>query len=124
MDLCAAVTNPLAIAPGEFTLVPTGFAMAIPQGYEGQVRQRSGLAARNGVTVLNSPGTIDADYRGEVKVILINHGRDTFVVERGMRIAQLVIGQVPAIAVSEVINLTETQRGTGGFGSTGTQASQ
>lgn len=123
MDLCAAVTQPLSLEPGEFRLIPTGFAMAIPEGYEGQVRPRSGLAARHGITLLNSPGTIDADYRGEVKVILVNHGPETFIVERGMRIAQLVIGRVPQINVSEVITLSETQRGSGGFGSTGTQAS-
>jgi len=118
-DLAAAVEAPLAIAPGERALVPTGFAIALPTGYEGQVRPRSGLAARHGVTVLNAPGTVDADYRGEVKVILINHGRETFTVDRGMRIAQMVIAPVVGADMVEVPSLDETARGSGGFGSTG-----
>ena len=110
----------MTLAPGAFALIPTGLAMALPPGFEGQVRPRSGLAAKHGVTVLNSPGTIDADYRGEVKVILINHGTAPFVVEHGMRIAQLVVAQVAQISVEVVSALDETSRGTGGFGSTGT----
>jgi dUTP pyrophosphatase len=119
MDLAAAVDAPLTLAPGERTLVPTGLAIAIPEGYEGQVRPRSGLAAKNGVTVANAPGTIDWDYRGEVKVILINLGQDPFVIERGMRIAQLIIAPVSQVAVVEVEDLDATVRGVGGFGSTG-----
>lgn len=119
MDLAAAVDAPQTLAPGERTLVPTGLAIAIPEGYEGQVRPRSGLAAKNGVTVANAPGTIDWDYRGEVKVILINLGKDPFVIERGMRIAQLIIAPVSQVAVVEVEDLDATVRGTGGFGSTG-----
>ncbi|SDB51227.1 dUTP diphosphatase [Bauldia litoralis] len=120
-DLAAAVPaeTPLTIPPGSHALVPTGFAFAIPGGHEGQVRPRSGLAAKHGVTVLNAPGTIDADYRGEVKVILINHGSDPFVVERGMRIAQLVIAPVTPVDFREVEDLSSTDRGAGGFGSTG-----
>jgi len=119
-DLPAAVATPVCLEPGQHRLIPTGFAMAIPAGFEGQVRPRSGLAARNGVTVLNSPGTIDADYRGEVQVILINHGPQPFVVERGMRIAQLVVAGVAPVTVTLTDTLQETQRGSGGFGSTGT----
>ena len=112
---------PAIIQPsGQRALVPTGLAMAIPAGFEGQVRPRSGLAAKNGITVLNTPGTIDADYRGEVKVILINLGDEDFVIERGMRIAQMVIAPVTQAAFSEVESLSETDRGAGGFGSTGT----
>ena len=120
-DLHAAVpAGPaLALAPGERALVPTGIAIALPPGTEGQVRPRSGLAARHGVTVLNAPGTIDADYRGEIQVILVNHGHDTFVVERGMRIAQLVIAPTTQVVFSVVTRLDETSRGAGGFGSTG-----
>lgn len=118
-DVAAAVDEPLDIAPGDRAIVPTGFAIALPLGYEGQLRPRSGLAARNGVTVLNAPGTIDADYRGEVKVILINHGREAFTVDRGMRIAQMVIAPVVGADMVEVPSLDETQRGSGGFGSTG-----
>lgn len=121
MDLLAAVDAPLTIAPGAFTLVPTGLAIALPAGYEAQVRPRSGLAAKNGVTVLNSPGTIDADYRGEIKVILINHGTQPFVIERGMRIAQMVIAQHAHVEWQSVETLDETARGAGGFGSTGTK---
>jgi dUTP pyrophosphatase len=119
-DLSAAVETDLVLAPGAVALVPTGLAMAIPRGFEGQVRPRSGLAAKNGVTVLNTPGTIDADYRGEVKVILINHGSAAFTVTRGMRIAQMIIAPVLQAALVEVGSLDETDRGRGGFGSTGT----
>ena len=119
-DLSAAAETDLVLAPGAVALVPTGLAMAIPHGFEGQVRPRSGLAARNGVTVLNAPGTVDADYRGEVKVILINHGSEPFTVKRGMRIAQMIIAPVLQAALVEVGSLDETDRGSGGFGSTGT----
>ncbi|WP_421951890.1 dUTP diphosphatase [Pelagibacterium sp.] len=121
-DLAAAVAEgeTLVIAPGAFALVPCGFALALPVGYEAQIRPRSGLAARLGVTVLNAPGTVDADYRGEVKAILVNHGTNPFEIRRGDRIAQMVIAAVPDIALLEVDELEETERGTGGFGSTGT----
>jgi dUTP pyrophosphatase len=121
-DIAAAVTEgeTLVIAPGAFALVPCGFSLAVPVGYEAQIRPRSGLAARHGVTVLNAPGTVDADYRGEVKAILVNHGPDPFEIRRGDRIAQMVIAAVPDIALLEVDELEETERGTGGFGSTGT----
>jgi dUTP pyrophosphatase len=120
-DLHAAVPEgePIVLAPGARALVPCGFAMALPAGYEAQVRPRSGLAAKHGVTVLNSPGTIDADYRGEVKVILVNLGQEAFSITRGERVAQMVVAPVvqPDFAVVEVLD--ETTRGTGGFGSTG-----
>jgi dUTP pyrophosphatase len=119
MDLPAAVEADLVIEPGRRAMVPTGLAIALPAGYEAQVRPRSGLAAKNGVTVLNSPGTVDADYRGEVKVILINLGDASFTVTRGMRIAQMVIAPVTQAAMVEVAALPETARGAGGFGSTG-----
>jgi dUTP pyrophosphatase len=119
MDLASAIEEPITLAPGSRVMVPTGLAIALPDGYEAQVRPRSGLAARNGVTVLNTPGTIDADYRGEVKVILINLGDETFEIERGMRIAQMVVSPVTQAAFSEAAELPETARGTGGFGSTG-----
>jgi dUTP pyrophosphatase len=121
MDLRAAVPDdgPLTLRPGDRHAVPTGLAMAIPPGFEGQVRPRSGLALRVGVTCLNSPGTVDADYRGEVKVILINHGPEAFVVRRGDRIAQLLISPVAQASWREVESLDETARGAGGFGSTG-----
>ena len=119
MDLCAAVTAPQTIAPGARTLVPTGLAIALPGGHEGQVRPRSGLALRHGVTVLNAPGTIDADYRGEVAVVLVNFGSEPFIVERGMRIAQLVVAPVRRARWEEVGELPESGRGSGGFGSTG-----
>ena len=121
MDLRAAVPEdePLTLRPGDRHAVPTGLAMAIPPGFEGQVRPRSGLAARHGITVLNSPGTIDADYRGEVKVILINHGPEDFIVRRGDRIAQLLISPVVQASWREAESLGETERGAGGFGSTG-----
>lgn len=120
-DLSAAMPEgaPLTLAPGARALVPTGFAIALPDGHEGQVRPRSGLAAKHGVTVLNAPGTIDADYRGEVKVILINHGAEPFVVRRGERIAQLVVAPVTVVDVVEADALDDTARGAGGFGSTG-----
>jgi dUTP pyrophosphatase len=121
MDLPAAVKQDLTLAPGERALVPTGLAIALPDGYEAQVRPRSGLAARNGVTVLNTPGTIDADYRGEVKVILANLGNEDFTIERGMRIAQMVIAPVVQAVLQEADTLPETARGEGGFGSTGTK---
>lgn len=119
MDLRAAVDGPVAIRSGERALIPTGLKMEIPRGYEGQVRTRSGLAVKHGLKVLNSPGTIDADYRGEVKVILINCGEDTVAIERGDRVAQLVIAPVARAAVAEVDEVDDTTRGEGGFGSTG-----
>jgi dUTP pyrophosphatase len=118
-DLQAAVTEPVAIAPGDVRLIPCGFAMALPPGFEADIRPRSGLATKHAITLINSPGTIDADYRGEVKVPLINFGRGTFVVERGMRIAQLLILPVPPVELIEVDELDETDRGAGGFGHTG-----
>jgi dUTP pyrophosphatase len=118
-DLAAAVTEATAIAPGQILLVPCGFAMAVPNGYEAQVRPRSGLASRHGITMVNAPGTIDSDYRGEVKVPLINLGRETFTIERGMRIAQMLILPVPKVKLVEVKSLDETKRGKGGFGHTG-----
>jgi len=121
MDLPAAVEQELTLAPGERVLVPTGLAIALPDGYEAQVRPRSGLAARNGITVLNTPGTVDADYRGEVKVILANLGNEDFTIERGMRIAQMVIAPVIQAVWQEADSLPETARGEGGFGSTGTK---
>lgn len=119
MDLRAAVTSPMVIKPGERVMIPTGLQMALPEGYEAQIRPRSGLAIRNGITMLNTPGTIDADYRGEVKVIAINHGDEEFVVKHGDRIAQMVIAPVTQFPVVEVSDLDETERGDGGFGSTG-----
>jgi dUTP pyrophosphatase len=119
MDLLAAVDAPLTLPPQGTALVPTGIAIALPTGYEAQVRPRSGLAAKNGVTVLNAPGTIDADYRGEIKAILINHSKEPFVIERGMRIAQMVIARYEQVQWQPVASLDETSRGAGGFGSTG-----
>ncbi|OIR09040.1 deoxyuridine 5'-triphosphate nucleotidohydrolase [mine drainage metagenome] len=119
LDLAAALAAPLQLAPGARALVPTGLAIALPEGYEAQVRPRSGLAARQGVTVLNSPGTIDADYRGEVKVILINHGSETFTVTHGMRIAQMVVAPVVRAVWEDCAELPGSDRGAGGFGSTG-----
>ncbi|AQQ04185.1 MULTISPECIES: dUTP diphosphatase [Stappiaceae] len=119
LDLLAAVDGKITLAPGARALVPTGLAMALPAGFEAQVRPRSGLAAKHGVTVLNTPGTIDADYRGEVKVILINLGDDPFEISRGDRIAQMVIAPVLQADIVEVEVLSETERGSGGFGSTG-----
>jgi dUTP pyrophosphatase len=121
LDLVAAVSadSPLTILPGARALVPTGIAIALPEGTEAQVRPRSGLAVRHGLTVLNSPGTIDADYRGEVQVLLVNLGGESVAITRGMRIAQLVVAAVARAQLREVVSLDETERGTGGFGSTG-----
>jgi len=121
LDLAAAVPEdgPLLLAPGARALIPTGFAIALPPGFEGQVRPRSGLAVRHGVTVLNAPGTIDADYRGEIQVPIINHGAETFTVTRGMRIAQMIIAPVATATLVEVEALDDTVRSNGGFGSTG-----
>jgi dUTP pyrophosphatase len=119
LDLLAAVETPVTLAPGARALVPTGLAVALPAGFEAQVRPRSGLAARHGVTVLNAPGTVDADYRGEIKVILVNHGQAPFTVDRGERIAQLVVAPVTTATLLAVDSLDETARGEGGFGSTG-----
>ena len=121
MDLRAAVPadKPLVLKPGARALVPTGFIFEVPQGFEAQIRPRSGLAIKNGITCLNTPGTVDSDYRGEVKVILANLGQEDFVIERGMRIAQMVIAPVTQVAVFEVTETSDTARGTGGFGSTG-----
>lgn len=119
LDLHAAVTDSQHLAPGERAIVPSGISIALPEGYEAQVRPRSGLAAKHGVTCLNSPGTIDADYRGEIGVILINHGAEPFEIRRGDRIAQMVIAPVTMAALVEVEDLPETSRGDGGFGSTG-----
>ncbi len=117
MDLLAAA--PAELAPGAVATVPCGFAIAVPPGFEAQVRPRSGLAAKHGLTVLNAPGTIDADYRGEVKVILVNHGREAFRVERGMRIAQMLVAPAPRVVWKEVPELPPSDRGAGGFGHTG-----
>ena len=119
VDLFAAVTEPMVLAPRAHALVPTGIAIALPGDHEAQVRPRSGLAARFGLTILNSPGTIDADYRGEIQVILINLGAAAFTVERGQRIAQLVVAPVTQVSWRETAELAETVRGDGGFGSTG-----
>jgi dUTP pyrophosphatase len=123
MDLMAAVPagKPLSLEPGDRALIPTGIAIALPNGYEAQVRPRSGLAVKLGLTVLNSPGTIDADYRGEVQVPLINHGHEPVLIERGMRIAQMVIALVSRAELRETAALPGTGRGAGGFGSTGTK---
>ena len=118
-DLRAAIASPLTLAPGERALVPTGFRVEIPTGFEGQVRPRSGLALRHGVTVLNGPGTIDSDYRGEVGVILINQGAEPFRLERGERMAQLLIQRVEGVEWEEAEELAGSERGEGGFGSTG-----
>ena len=119
VDLAAAIDQPITLEPGGHALIATGLAIAVPEGFEAQVRPRSGLALKHGITVLNSPGTIDADYRGEVKVILINLGDKAFTIERGMRIAQMVIGQVNPITWQEVDALPASTRGSDGFGSTG-----
>lgn len=121
MDLRAAVPDaePVTLAPGARAMIPTGLTMAVPMGFEAQVRPRSGLAAKHGITCLNSPGTVDSDYRGEVKVILINHGAEPFVIRRGERIAQMVIAAVTQARVDVVTELDATARGAGGFGSTG-----
>ncbi|MEQ8252613.1 MAG: dUTP diphosphatase [Oceanibaculum nanhaiense] len=120
LDLVAAVEAEMVLNPGERALVPTGLAIALPSGYEAQIRPRSGLAFKHGMTVLNSPGTVDADYRGEVKVLMINLGQEPFAVKRGERIAQMVVAPVTQIVWQPVADLDETARGAGGFGSTGT----
>jgi dUTP pyrophosphatase len=122
LDLLAAVPAdaPVVVPPGGRALIPTGIAIALPQGYEGQVRPRSGLAARHGITVLNAPGTVDADYRGEIQVVLANLGGEPFAVSRGTRIAQLIIAPVQQVTLVETVTLDTTARGQGGFGSTGT----
>jgi dUTP pyrophosphatase len=119
VDLAAAVASAIALAPGERRAVPTGIALALPEGYEGQIRPRSGLALTHGITILNSPGTIDADYRGEIQIILANLGTETVVLARGQRIAQLVVAPVSRVAFDEVAALPASGRGAGGFGSTG-----
>ena len=119
LDLCAAIENPIFMEKGQIQLIPTGFAFHIPVGYEGQVRPRSGLALQHGITLVNSPGTIDADYRGEIKVPLINLGQDVYQVTPGQRIAQLIIAPVIQAKLRETDSLSETNRGTGGFGHTG-----
>ncbi len=121
MDLAADITSTINIKPGESSIIPTGISVSIPVNYEMQIRPRSGLAAKNQVTVLNTPGTIDADYRGEIKVILINLGNKTFKVEKGSRIAQMVLCPVEKAKIKEVEDLGKTNRGSGGFGSTGTK---
>ena len=120
VDLLAAVEGNIELAPGDRTIVPTGLVIALPAGFEAQIRPRSGLAIKSGVTVLNSPGTIDEDYRGEIGAIMINQGQETFTIERGMRIAQMVVAPVVDIEWDETDTLPETARGAGGFGSTGT----
>jgi dUTP pyrophosphatase len=119
MDLHAAVSGDVTVAPGAVVAIPCGFALAVPPGYEAQVRPRSGLAAKHAISLANTPGTIDPDYRGEVKALLINHGKEPFVVTRGMRIAQLLVLPVPRVAWKEVAELPPTARGAGGFGHTG-----
>ncbi len=119
MDIRAHLDEPVTIEPGSTRLIPTGFAIALPEGYEAQIRPRSGLALRNAISLPNSPGTIDSDYRGEVKIILINHSRDSFTVEDGMRIAQMIVSPVCRAIIEDVPQLPETSRGAGGFGSTG-----
>ena len=119
MDLRANINAPVVLQPGDRALISTGIKMALPDGYEAQIRPRSGLAYKHGITVLNSPGTIDADYRGDVGVLLINHGREVFTVEDGMRVAQMVVAQYSQFEWESVENLDETARGAGGFGSTG-----
>lgn len=121
MDIRAAIaeSDPVELSPGSVAMVPTGLSMAIPQGFEIQIRPRSGLAAKHGITCLNTPGTIDSDYRGEVKVILINHGAATFIINRGERIGQMVLAPVTRLVWNQVETLDDTERGAGGFGSTG-----
>ncbi|HEV8378959.1 MAG TPA: dUTP diphosphatase [Tepidisphaeraceae bacterium] len=121
-DICAAAPQSITLQPGQIALIPCGFQMALPKGYEAQIRPRSGLASRNGITLANSPGTIDADYRGEVMTPVINLGHAPFTIERGMRIAQMLIAPVPEVKIVEVKELDETLRGAGGFGHTGTAA--
>ena len=122
IDLMASLENPVDIRPGEFARIPAGIAISLPSGYEAQIRPRSGLAFKHGVTLLNAPGTIDADYRGEVGVLLINHGKETFTVTNGMRIAQMVVAQVQTASIEEAVSIEElekTDRDSGGFGHTG-----
>jgi dUTP pyrophosphatase len=119
MDIFAALEGEEVLLPGERKLIPAGIEIEIPKGYEAQVRPRSGLAVKNGVTVLNTPGTVDSDYRGEIKVLIINHGGDPFVIKRGDRIAQMIVGPVSRVSWDLVENLDETKRGKGGFGHTG-----
>lgn len=119
LDLCAALPEAARIEPGERRLIPTGLIFEIPEGHEGQVRPRSGLALKHGISIVNSPGTIDSDFRGEVGIVLINHGRETYVVEPLSRIAQIVIAAVAQVEIEEADSLTETARGAGGYGSTG-----
>ena len=121
MDLAAHINNKINIEPGKSEIIPTGISVAIPKGFEIQIRPRSGLAAKNKISVLNTPGTIDADYRGEIKVILINHSDKNFVIEKGLRIAQMVVCPIIQAQLEEVDELNETIRGEGGFGSTGTK---
>lgn len=119
MDLLAAVCDPIIIRPLERALIPTGIAVELPQGFEAQIRPRSGLAVKYGITILNTPGTIDEDYRGEIKIVMINLGNEPFVVKRGDRIAQLVVAKRYSVEVEEVFEITETERNEGGFGHTG-----
>jgi dUTP pyrophosphatase len=119
MDLYAAVEKEMTIPPGEWKLVPTGISIALPEGYEAQVRPRSGLALKQGISVLNTPGTVDADYRGEVGVILMNHSKNDLIIKRGDRIAQMIINKIEQIKFEEVAELPSSERGAGGFGSTG-----
>jgi len=119
MDIAAYIKQDITIEPGEKALIPTGFSLSIPLGYEVQIRPRSGLAAKKGITILNTPGTIDSDYRGEIKVVLINLSKKKFIVKNGERIAQMVVCPIEQVSVEEVRELSETNRGTGGFGSTG-----
>ena len=121
MDIAAYIERDIIINPGEKALIPTGFSLSVPRGYEVQIRPRSGLAAKKGITILNTPGTIDSDYRGEIKVILINLSKDGFSVKNGERIAQMVVCPIKQVVVEEVKELSETNRGVGGFGSTGTK---
>ena len=121
MDLAAYINSDIKIDPGKTAIIPTGLTLSIPQGFEVQIRPRSGLAAKKKISVLNTPGTIDADYRGEIKVILINLGHETFIVEKGLRIAQMVVCPVVQAKLKEVDDLNKTERGAGGFGSTGTK---
>ena len=119
LDLCAALTESIRLEPGDRRLIPTGLVFEIPEGPEGQVRPRSGLALKHGISIVNSPGTIDSDFRGEVGIVLINHGREPYVVEPLSRIAQIVIARVEQVEIEEADSLTETSRGAGGYGSTG-----
>ena len=119
IDIAAAINRPTCLQPGTIMAIPTGFAMELPAGYEAQIRPRSGLALKHGITVANAPGTIDSDYRGEIAVILLNNGKKSFTIKRGMRIAQMVIAEVTMITPIEVDDLDETERAAGGFGSTG-----